>query len=165
MKKVFNWFGLIVNFLYIAFIVVAKLLGDKMEISGNVQIRNIFYAIALIMTISAFAFIPAIWHKTLGVLLPTKSEKAIFISRHINKSNVVLEWNLVSFEHLYIIFELKSGLKKGFKLNNKNSCLYLPLFPCESGTLCYKEQGKHLYFVSFTPDREQQNNTGDGSMC
>ena len=104
MKNVFNWLGLIANSFYVTCIIVAKLLGDKMQASGNIQIRNISYAIATIMTIAAFALIPAIWHITLGALLPIRSEKAILVDKYINKSNVVLEWNLVSFEHLYLVF-------------------------------------------------------------
>ncbi|MBE6804963.1 MAG: DUF2500 domain-containing protein [Ruminococcaceae bacterium] len=154
MKKIFNWFGLLVIFLYIAFIIVAKLLGDKMEISGNIQIRNIFYAVALMLSISAFALLPVIWDRTLGVLLPLKFDHVILVDKSVEERYVRHGAAHHVATKFFLTFQFENGERKYFCVNSSayESKVFFLVLPYESGKLCYKEQGKHLYFVSFTPD-------------
>ena len=154
MKKVFNWLGVIANFAYVAFVIVAKLTGDKMQSIGNIQIRNIFYAIATIMTVAAFALIPVIWDRTLGVLLPLKSDCVILVDKSVEERYVRHGARHHVATKFFLTFQFTNGERKAFCVNSSafESQTFFKVLLYESGELCYKEQGKHLYFVSFTPD-------------
>lgn len=118
MKKVFNWLGLIANSFYVICIIGAKLLGDKMQTSGNIQIRNIFYALATIMTIAAFALIPAIWDRTLGVLLPLKYASVILIDKSIENRYIRHGAKKHIATKFFLTFKFNNGERKVFCVNS-----------------------------------------------
>ena len=154
MKKVFNWLGVIANSAYVAFIVIVKLIGDKMLASGNIEIGYMFYAIGTVVIIAAFALIPAIWDRTLGVLLPLKSDYVILVDKSVEERYVYDDAKHHSATKFFLTFQFTNGERKAFCVNSSafESQTFFKVLLYESGELCYKEQGKHLYFVSFTPD-------------
>lgn len=138
-------------------------IGKEMQENGILNLRNIFFTISTILFVASFALVPAIWDRTLKVLLPLKSEFAHLVSKDIN----VLETcqsngSTTTTKKYFLTFEFTDGHRKTFCVNPSSSRydIFFAVLLHESGKLCYKEQGKHLYFVSFTPDSTGQTIEG-----
>ncbi|MBQ8649096.1 MAG: hypothetical protein IJ470_03405, partial [Clostridia bacterium] len=129
--------------------------GYRMQQNRNFDLRNVFFSIFTILFITSFALVPAIWNRTLKVLLPIKSEFVRLISKDINVAKTILSnGTKTTVTKYFLTFEFSNGCRKTFCVNPSSSRydIFFSVLQDESGMLCYKEQGKHLYFVSFTPD-------------
>ena len=133
--------------------------GYRMQQNRNFDLRNVFFSIFTILFITSFALVPAIWNRTLKVLLPIKSEFVRLISKDINVAKTILSnGTKTTVTKYFLTFEFSNGCRKTFCVNPSSSRydIFFSVLQDESGMLCYKEQGKHLYFVSFTPDSTGQ---------
>ncbi len=155
MKKTFNWLGILLSFVYGCTMLFSLFLGKIMEEKNILFFRNVLYAIFTILFITSFALVPAIWNRTLKVLLPIKSEYVRLISKDINVAKTILSnGTKTTVTKYFLTFEFSNGCRKTFCVNPSSSRydIFFSVLQDELGMLCYKEQGRHLYFISFTPD-------------
>ena len=130
-----------------------------MQENNILNLRNIFFSIFTILFVCSFALVPAIWERTLKVLLPIKSEHVRLISKDINVAKTTLSNGTETTTTKYFLtFEFIDGCRKTFCVNPSSSRydIFFSALQYETVILCYKEQGKHLFFVSFTPDSTGQ---------
>ena len=149
-KKYHNWLGWILILLYIGIFFILIIIGLYMNKIGNIPIRNIFYSATTFWFIIFFIISPVTLNKTLYKLLPINTAYATLISKHEEGRHAYFSNGTTTTTiKCFLTFELNNGERKVFnvKTNDFNSFIEY-----ETGTLTYKEQGKHIYFVKFEPD-------------
>ena len=98
---------------------------------------------AIIGWILIFAALnPKIMRKTWMRVLPEIKVFAKVIDKQSSNPNV-----RNNFTRNFLIFELSDRTRKVFDMT-KNDVFYT-ILPNEEGILKFKEQGKHIYFISF----------------
>ncbi len=154
LKKTFNWLGLLLNFIYFGVIIFSIAFGVKMQENQNIDLRNIFFAIATTFFVASFALIPVIWDRALGFLLPIKKSYAVLAGKNFNELYVRHGAKRRVTTKYFLTFEFTDGHRKTFCVNPSSSRydIFFSVLQYESGMLCYKEQGRNMYFISFTPD-------------
>ncbi len=114
--------------------------------------------IGIAMTLLVFIpfILPFIWNKTFKYVLPIQTNRAFLINKQQRTLSKYAR-GLYFVKEIYILtFETFDGVRKTFCVEAKNNPQIFYNLSNETGTLCYKEQGKHIHFVSFTPDSTGQ---------
>ena len=160
MKKTFNWLGFTICCLYC--IVDLSLWGlsfyplffDRIFIDPDICTELGAFAL-LFLIIMPFVF-SHIWNRTYQFVLPIQTTRAFLINKQ-QKTLSKYARGLYFVKEIYILtFETFDGVRKTFCVEAKKNPQIFYNLSNETGTLCYKEQGKHIHFVSFTPDSTGQ---------
>lgn len=158
MKKVFNWFGFAICTAYIFIDIISWLLIIYMSFSPkhSADDAEFFSTIAVGFLIFMPFLLPRIWNKTFKYVLPVQCTRATLINKQQETLSKYAR-GLYFVKEIYILtFETFDGVRKTFCVEAKNNPQIFYNLSNETGTLCYKEQGKHIHFVSFTPDSTGQ---------
>ena len=88
-----------------------------------------------------------VWYDwALGKILPYQKTYATVIHPDISVSRVFRKGGTRTNVRYFVTFELSSGERLVFKVSEN---VYYTLLRGERGTLTYKAQGKHTYFIGF----------------
>ena len=140
-KKYRNWLG----WSWLALVVVSLVL--LFALMFILMFINVFFGFTVMWGIIGWALIfgpltPIIMRKTWMRVLPEIKVFAKVIDKQSSNPNV-----RNNFTRNFLIFELSDRTRKVFDMT-KNDVFYT-ILPNEEGILKFKEQGKHIYFISF----------------
>ena len=159
MKKFFNWVGFTICLIYFIVTVVSWALMVYMSFSPKYSVSDVEHIGIIpvgLLFFMPFVF-PRIWNKTFKYALPIQNTRALLINKQQETLSKYAR-GLYFVKEIYILtFETANGERKTFCVEvKKNPQLFYNL-SYEWGKLYYKEQGKHIHFVSFTPDSTGQS--------
>ena len=150
MGKQFNWLGWLIVIVYTTIFVTLCCLGTCFARVELVFGRNISYSIAALMLIAGSAMLPIWYDWALGKLLPSQKTMATVILKDNSVSRVYdAEGPTRAFIKHFVTFEIPGGNRLVFKVQTYT---FNAILVGESGTLTYKMQGKHTYFIAFVAD-------------
>ena len=146
MKKVFNWLGWLIVGLFVFFDLLLFFIGVILMKNGN-EFGVYTISCSLILVIVGAALLPIWYNWALGKLLPIQQDMATVILKEtsVSHSQDATGPELTIIKK-FITFELLNGDRLCFKIAIDK---YYTILIGECGTLTYKMQGKHTYFIDF----------------
>ncbi len=153
MKKVFNWLGFLICFVYLIVEIFFAVLSYQMAFSGY-TVEQLEYPVTatILLFLLMFFLFPIFWNKTYKFVLPMQQNNAVLINKEQRVLTKYARGLLFTKEIYMLTFQCVDGSRKTFCIESKKNPTLFYSVLYEQGILRFKEQGKHLYFVSFTPD-------------
>lgn len=145
MKKKFNWLELILISSYVVIftlIIIAYVLDSE-------PMNSPWLFVAIIWGVALVVLIPFTHLSIMRYLLPLKKSHVIILLKELQKEQ---RWNdgyTISCKIPILVFQFDNGARKILRVPFK---VYKSVQCGDAGTLFYKEEKKHTFFIDFVHD-------------